>query len=207
MQDGSPEIADLLRCSDPAQQVKVLADLFMRHSRRLRSLVKLRLGVHLQGRIDPSDVLQEAYLEASRRLPGYLQDPGLPFFLWLRLITGQKLVDLNRFHLRAQARDARKEVPLVAGDVPPSTSAALAAGLVNKEASPSEKAIKAETRALLEQALEGMDPLDREIVALRHVEELTNFEAARALGITAAAASKRYVRALRRLKDLLPSGQ
>lgn len=180
-----------------------LEDLLGRYRDRLRRMVKLRLDRRLQGRIDPSDVIQEAYLEASRRLDEYLRDPPMPFFLWLRLVTGQKLALAHRQHLGVQARDAGREVSLHRGPLPEATSAALAARLVGQRTSPSQAAARAERRLRLQEALNGMQELDREVLALRHFEQLTNAEAARVLGLSPTAACNRYVRALERLKTVL----
>jgi RNA polymerase sigma-70 factor, ECF subfamily len=185
-----------------------LESLLERYRARLRRMVKLRLDRRLQGRIDPSDVIQEAYLEVSRRLAEYLRDPSLPFFLWLRLVTGQKLALVHRQHLGVQARDAGREVSLYRGALPEATSAALAARLVGKQTSPSHAAARAEMKIRLQEALNSMEELDREVLALRHFEQLTNAETARALGISETAACNRYVRALERLKTILtgPAG-
>lgn len=179
--------------------------LLARHQERLRRMVALRLDQRLQGRFDASDVIQEAYLEASRRLADYLKQPNMPFFLWLRFITGQKLLELHRYHLGAQARDAGREVSLYRGSLPETTSAALAAQLLGHLTRPSEAAIRAETKVRLQEALNRMEPLEREVLALRHFEHLSNAETAQVLGIQESAASKRYLRALKRLKDILTS--
>src|SRR5438309_8240195 len=179
--------------------------LLARHQERLRRMVALRLDHRLQGRIDPSDVIQEAYLEASNRLAEYLKQPAMAFFLWLRFITGQKLLELHRHHLGAQARDASREVSLYRGSLPETTSAALAAQLLGHLTRPSEAAIRAETKIRLQEALNRMEPLEREVLALRHFEHLSNAETAQVLGIQESAASKRYLRALKRLKDILTS--
>src|SRR5262245_11606292 len=131
-----------------------------RRADRLRRLVAFRLDQRLQGRIDPSDVIQDAYLEASRHLADYLREPALPFFLWLRGIAGNKLRELHRHHLGTQMRDARREVALYHGAMPETTSAALAAQLLGHASRPSEAAIQAETRIRLQEALNSMDPLD-----------------------------------------------
>jgi RNA polymerase sigma-70 factor, ECF subfamily len=185
-----------------------LASLLERHRARLRRMIKLRLDRRLQGRIDPSDVIQEAYLEVGRRLAEYLRDPSMPFFLWLRLMTGQKLALMHRQHLGVQARDAGREVSLYRGALPEATSAALAARLIGKQTSPSHAAAKAELKIRLQEALNSMEELDREVLTLRHFEQLTNVETARALGISETAACNRYVRALERLKRILagPAG-
>jgi RNA polymerase sigma-70 factor (ECF subfamily) len=170
-------------------------------------MVALRMDRRLQGRVDPSDVIQEAHIEAMSRLTEYLADPSLPFFLWLRLLVGQRLAMLHRHHLGAQARDAGREVAIDHGRLPEATSAALAARLLGRLTRPSEAAIRAERKLRLQAALDALDPLDREILALRHFEQLSNAEAARALGLDKSAASKRYVRALGRLKDVLAPGR
>jgi len=179
--------------------------LLERHRVRLRRMVALRLDRRLQGRVDASDVIQEAFLEASVRLPDYLREPSMPFFLWLRFLTGQKLLELHRHHLGAQMRDAGREVSLHRGSLPEASSAALAAQLLGHDTRPSEAAIRAERKIRLQEALNSMDPLDREVLALRHFEHLNNAEAAQVLGLRESAASKRYIRALKKLKEILSS--
>jgi RNA polymerase sigma-70 factor, ECF subfamily len=182
---------------------QILGRLLARHQERLRRMVALRLDRRLQGRIDPSDVIQEAYVEASARLDEYLRDPDVPFFLWLRFLAGQKLVTLHRHHLGVRMRNAAQQVSLYQGSLPEASSAAMAAQLVGHEARPSEAAIRAETKARLQEALDRMDPLDREVLALRHFEQLSRAEIAQVFGVTQAAAAKRYLRALERLKLVL----
>jgi RNA polymerase sigma-70 factor (ECF subfamily) len=186
-----------------AGEQDVWGELLTRHQERLRCMVALRLDHRLQGRIDPSDVLQESYLEASRQLAAYLKDPSIPFFLWLRLITGQKLLALHRHHLGTQERDAGREVSLYRGALPEASSAALAAQLLGHGSRPSEAVMRAERSLRLQDALNSMDPLDREVLALRHFEQLSNAETAQVMGLRESAASKRYVRALQRLKEIL----
>jgi RNA polymerase sigma-70 factor (ECF subfamily) len=180
--------------------------LVLRHRARLRRMVSLRLDHRLQGRLDASDVLGEAFLEAWSRLGQYLHSPTMPFFLWLRLLTGQRLMILHRRHLRAEKRDASREISLYRGALPETSSAALAARLLGREARPSEVAIRAEMKVRLQEALNRMDAVDREVLALRHFEQLTNAETAQTLGIQESAASKRYLRALKRLRDILTTG-
>jgi RNA polymerase sigma-70 factor (ECF subfamily) len=182
-----------------------MGELLDRHRDRLRRMVALRLDRRLQGRIDPSDVIQEACLDAARRLPEYTDNPTMPFFLWLRYLTGQRLVDEHRRHLGAQARDAGREISLYRGALPETTSAALAAHLLGRLPSPTQAVIRAERKIRIQEALNSMDPIDREVLALRHFEELSNGEAAAVLGLDKSAASKRYARALIRLKDILTS--
>jgi RNA polymerase sigma-70 factor, ECF subfamily len=177
--------------------------LLARDRDRLRRMVALRLDRRLQGRVDPSDVIQEACIDAARRLAEYRKGPAMPFFLWLRLLTAQRLMDEHRRHLGVQGRDAGREVTLHHGAMPETTSAALAAHLLGRLTSPSQAAMRAERRIRLQQALNSMDPIDREILALRHYEQLSNGEAAVVLGLDKSATSKRYARALVRLKEIL----
>ena len=192
-------LTERLRAGDPA----AVEDLFARHRDRLRRMVDMRLDRRLQGRIDASDVIQEAHLEVAGRLADYLKDPKLPPFLWLRLVVGERLAKLHRTHLGAQMRDAGREVSLFREALPAASSAALAAHLLGQHTSPTQAAVRAERLIRLQEAINALDPIDREILSLRHFEELTRAEAAQALGIEEAAAAKRYVRALKRLKDLL----
>src|SRR5262245_57013146 len=199
---GHPEtdpLADRLRAGDPA----AVEEFFARHRHRLRRMVDMRLDRRLQGRIDASDVVQEAHLEVAERLAEYLKDPKLPPFLWLRLVVGERLTKLHRAHLGAQMRDAGREVSLFREALPAASSAALAAHLLGKHTSPTQAAVRAERLIRLQEAINALDPIDREILSLRHFERLTRAEPAQALGIAAAAAAKRYVRALKRLKDTL----
>jgi RNA polymerase sigma-70 factor, ECF subfamily len=186
-----------------------LAVLVERHRDRLERLVRLRMDRRLQGRVDPADVVQEAYLAARGKFPQYSADPRLPFFLWLRLEVGQKLVDVHRFHLGAKMRDAGQEVALHHGPLPPVTSLSLAEQLLGKLTSASQAAMRAELKIRVQEALNSMAPHDREVLILRHFEELSNAEAAQVLGIKPSAAVNRYVRALKRLRAVfqgMPGG-
>jgi RNA polymerase sigma-70 factor (ECF subfamily) len=203
MADSPSEIARLVeRAVDGDRQL--WGQLLERYRARLRKMTVLRLDPRLQGRVDPSDVIQEAFLDASRRLPEYAREPGpMPFFLWLRFLVGQRILEQHRRHLGAQARDAGREVSLYRGAMPEATSAAIAAQLLGRQTSPSQAAIRVERKLRLQEALNRMDPIDREVLVLRHYEQLTNGEAALVLGLDKSAASKRYARALIRLKNLL----
>ncbi|SIN72770.1 RNA polymerase sigma-70 factor, ECF subfamily [Singulisphaera sp. GP187] len=174
-----------------------------RYRQRLRRMVAVRLDQRLRKRIDPSDVIQETYLEASARLTTYLRAPSMPFFLWLRFLTGQKLVTLHRHHLGVQMRAAGQEVALGQGLVPGASSAAMAAHFVNQDTRPSEAAIREELKERVQNGLESLSPLDREVLALRHFEQLSRSEIAAVLGVSEAAAGKRYIRALEKLKQIL----
>jgi RNA polymerase sigma-70 factor (ECF subfamily) len=186
---------------DHAEWGKLLAA----HRERLRRMVALRLDRRLQGRIDPSDVIQEAYLEAWSRLRAYLREPRMPFFIWLRYLAGQKLITLHRHHFGVEMRDPAVEVSLQHGTLPGASSAALAAQLLGHEPRPSEAAIRAEMKLRLQEALNSMEAVDREVLALRHFEQLSRAECAQLLGLSVDAISKRYFRALKRLKEILTS--
>jgi RNA polymerase sigma-70 factor, ECF subfamily len=201
MTGNSSETNQLLEQAARGDQ-QMLETLLVRHRERLRRMIAARLDPRLKKRIDPSDVIQEAYLEASTRLDSYLRAPTMPFFLWLRFLTGQKVVTLHRRHLDVQARDANQEVHLP-GAFPEASSAVLAAHFLDRGSRPSEAAIRAETKDQVRIALEGMAPMDREVLALRHFEQLSRAEIASVLGITEAAAGKRYLRALEKLKQIL----
>jgi RNA polymerase sigma-70 factor (ECF subfamily) len=195
---------DLLRRAGGGDAA-ALVELFAHCRERLRRMVRLRLDRRLQGRVDPSDVLQEAFLDVARRAGEYCAKPAMPPYLWLRFLTGQRLLAIHRQHLGAQMRDAGQEVSLYRGALPQATSASLAAQLLGKLTSPTQAALRAEMQIRLQEVLNTMEPLDREILTLRHFEELSNNETAAVLGIQKAAASNRYVRALKRLKDVLTS--
>jgi RNA polymerase sigma-70 factor (ECF subfamily) len=202
MDNSSADSADLIERARGGDRAAVNA-LFARHRDRLRRMVEIRLDTRLQARIDASDVIQEAFVEVVERLEEYLREPRLPLFLWLRLVVGERLLKLHRHHLGAQMRDAAREVSLYRGALPAASSAALAAQLLGKQTSPTQAAVRAERLLRLQEALNTLDPIDREILALRHFEELSRAEAAQVLGIEEGAAAKRYVRALKRLKDIL----
>jgi RNA polymerase sigma-70 factor (ECF subfamily) len=198
--DGASDV--LLRRLQAGDQ-RAPGELFQRYRGRLRQMVRLRLDRRLQGRVDPSDVLQEAYLDLARRLPEYVANPKIPFFLWLRLLTGQRLLMIHRQHLGTQMRAVGHEVSLHSGPLPQASSASLAAHLLGRLTTPSQAAVRAEMQLRLQEVLNDMDPTDREVLTLRHFEELSNSETAQVLGLQKAAASNRYVRALKRLREAL----
>lgn len=169
---------------------------------RLVRMVHFRLDPRLRGRIDAEDVLQEVYVDAVRRRDAFRASQPMSFFVWLRLVVGQTLIDLHRKHIGAAMRDAGRERSLGCG-ISPGTSQSLSFHLLGKLSSPSQAAMRAELAVSLTQALDEMNETDREILALRHFEELSNKETAEVLGIERKAASIRYVRALERLKKVL----
>jgi RNA polymerase sigma-70 factor (ECF subfamily) len=193
---------DLLRRAAAGDET-ALAALWERHRARLRRLVQLRLDRRLHGRVDPSDILQEAYLDLAARLSDYARERPMPAYLWMRLVAGQRLMQIHRQHLGAAMRDAGREVSLYRGALPQASSASLAARMLGRLTTASQAAVRAERRVQLQEILNGMDALDREILALRHFEGLSNGESAQVLGLSKTAANNRYIRALGRLRDLL----
>jgi RNA polymerase sigma-70 factor (ECF subfamily) len=195
---------------DPIEQLRggdrqALATLFEQYRDRLRRMVELRLDPRLRARLDASDVVQEAYLDVARDLDAYLADPKLPPLLWLRLHVGRRLTTLHRQHLGTAMRDAGREIALFQGALPEASSAVLASMLLGRHTSPTQAARRAERMLRVQEALNSLDHIDREVLALRHFEQLGRAEAALVLGISQEAGAKRYFRALKRLKNILAS--
>jgi RNA polymerase sigma-70 factor (ECF subfamily) len=181
------------------------------HRARLRRMLELRIQGPLRGRVDASDVIQDAYLDATRRRNEFLERQQVPLYVWLRGLTEQQFVTTQRRHLGAQGRDARREISLYQRDRDAATSAVLAAHLIGQFATPSSAAMLAEQKTHLAAALDTLEPNDREILVLRHFEELSTSETSAVLGLTIPATCNRYVRALARLRAKLsvaggPSG-
>lgn len=180
-----------------------LAILYQRFWPRLWRLVNFRLHPKLHGRVDPDDVLQTAWMNAVNRIEYFLGEASQSCFIWFRMIVIQTLIDIHRQHLGAEKRDASREVPITGGWSSESTSSSLQYHLLGSVTSPSSAFRRAELAGQLDLALKGLDEIDREVLALRHFEELTNRETAKVLETSEQAASARYVRALRRLKQVL----
>lgn len=198
--DGeSDRLIERLRAGDKSAATELLS----RHRERLRRMIQVRLDSRLQGRLDTSDVLQDALLDVASRLEDYLKDPKMPFFLWMRLVASERLAWLHRHHLGFKMRDAGREVSLYRDALPAASSFALASMLLGAQTSPTQAAVRAERQLRVQDALNALDPIDREILALRHFEHLTPAEAAQVLSLKPDAASKRYIRALMRMKKLL----
>ena len=188
---------DLLTSGDENK----IAEVVSQYEEKLQRMVRFRLDRRLYGRVDTADVMQDVWMEASRRIEDYTSNPAVPFFIWVRQIAWQIIIDLHRRHLGAQKRNVSQEVSLAKSGV--GTSISIAAQLVGDLTSPSQAAIREEKLVKLRDALESMDKIDREVLALRHFEELSNNEVAEVLGLQKTAASNRYVRALKRLKSIL----
>ena len=180
-----------------------LADVFERERPRLERMVELRLHPRVRGRLGAQDILQDTFLEASRRFDDFLaRRPFATIFLWLRFLAMQRVHQEHRRHFGPH-RDVAREIALHQAPNANASSAALAARLVGHFTSPSQAAARAEAKEKLQCAIDSMKPLDREILALRHYEGLTSTEAAQILELEEDTARKRYLRALRRLGELL----
>lgn len=180
-----------------------LGRLLARHERRLARMVKVRMSPRLLGRLGVSDVLQEVRVEALERFDDYVARPDMPFFLWLRFLAFQRIAALYRRHVGAQRRDVRREVRFDPAGRSTASAALMAAELTAAVTSPSMAAARHETERRLREALEELRDPDREVLCLRHFEQLSNAEVAQELGIDTSAASKRYLRALARLRDVM----
>jgi RNA polymerase sigma-70 factor (ECF subfamily) len=173
------------------------------HQERLTRMVAFRMDPRLRGRIEAADVVQDAFVEASAHREAYFHAPTAPLFLWLRGVVSNKLLEVHRHHLGTRMRDAKRELPLDDRQRFDDTTAALGAHLIGRLTSPSVAAVRDETKRRLTDALDKMDATDREVLVLRHFEQLSNAEAAQIVGIQERAAAKRYLRALERLKSIL----
>lgn len=180
-----------------------LAELFDLHRNRLWRIVNFRMDPRLRGRVDADDILQEAFLNAVRRIDRFFREAAQSRFVWLRLIVTQTLADVHRAHLGTKKRNAGRDRSIHGSQSAGSTAASLSSCLAGKLTSPSGAAMRAEFGEIVDAAIESMPDLDREVLAMRHFEELTNRETACVLEITEQAASMRYVRALARLKEAL----
>ncbi len=185
------------------RDLDALAELFSKYHDRLWRTVQFRMDSRLRGRVDPDDILQEAWLDCVKRVDSFLKDASRSIFVWFRLVVSQTLVDVHRRHVGAQKRSAANEFSIERGWSAESTSMSLSFHLLGHLTSPSQAMVRQELSLQLEQALSGMNEIDREVLALRHFEELTNRETAQIIGISEQAASVRYMKALGRLKHVM----
>ena len=183
---------------------EAVAELFAQHRDKLLRTVALRLDARLLSKVDCEDILQEAYVTAARRIGDYLAQPSVPIFVWLRQITVQVLIDTHRRYFHTQMRDVRQEATRRRSGQPGTSSVCPVGHLADSLTSPSQCAVRKELLGVMRAALEQLSEMDREVLVLRHLEELTNNEVAEVLGIDKYAASKRYLRALARLRTAMP---
>ncbi len=184
---------------------EAVAELFGRYRQKLLRMIALRIDARVLGKVDAEDVLQDAFMEAARRIQDYLDRPSVPFFVWLRQIAGQVLIDTHRRYLGAKMRDVNLEVTLHRAGSAGTSSAFWVAHLADSLTTPSQFAVREEMVSELRAALGELDEIDREVLVLRHLEELSNNEVAEVLGLDKYAASKRYLRALKRLRRVMPT--
>lgn len=197
---ANSEDDDLQRLRQLGQPV--LAELFSASLQRLERIIRFRIDPRIRGRVDAADVLQETWVVASRRLAEFLQNPAVSLFVWFRQLSLQTLVDIHRREL-CHRRDAGREIHLSGESPLGDTSLSIAHFLADQMTSPSQQLIREEDIEQLQQALNSMPEIDREVLALRHFEQLTNLQTAEVLQLTPTAASNRYVRAAARLTEIL----
>lgn len=205
--DSSQTQELLVRASDG--DTTAIDALLERHRAALRRMIALRMDHVLERRVDASDIVQDVLIDANRRLPDYLENPKLPFHLWLRQMARDRLMDAHRRHRRAARRSIDREQPLGVsfGD---QSALDLAALLRDRELTPAAAAARHELEERFQEAIAALDEGDREVILMRHFEQLSNQEVAEALGVSQPAAGMRYLRALRRLRaslDETPSGE
>lgn len=174
-----------------------------KHRNSLRQMVRFRMDNQLAKRLDASDVVQDVLLEASQRLADYLQNPKLPFHLWLRQLAKDRVIDMHRRHRLALRRSVDREQQLAGSPYGDQSSIQLANLLKDPELTPAAATIRRELQIRFDVAMEDLDEDDREILSMRHHEHLSNSEVAIALGMSQPAAGMRYLRALRRLREIL----
>jgi len=198
MADETADAAFIQAGQSPQERQRLFAEAFVRYRPRLRQMVDWRLGPALRADIDPSDIVQDSFLDAARRLEEYLAQVRVPFYPWLRILTRQRLSTLYRRHVAGKERSRARTISLDTARVTESSAVAFRDIAARNGVSPSEAAAKRELEALVRCELDALDELDREILVLRHFEGLSCVDAARELEITDAAARKRYARALKR---------
>jgi RNA polymerase sigma-70 factor (ECF subfamily) len=199
MAEESIDIQGFLERAREGDQ-SAIEELFKRYRGRLRKAIAMRIDRRLAARVDASDVLQETYLEAFRRLPKYLSQEEMPFYLWLHWIAREKVLALHRRHLGAGKRAVTYEAPLLPADTSATFVSAVIAG---REPSPSQALAKTELAERLRQAMGQLDDDERDLILWRHFEQLSARDMAQLMKISEAAASKRYIRAVERLRTIL----
>lgn len=178
-------------------------ELLQRHREALLRMVRMRLDRKLAARVDASDVVQDVLIEADRRLDDFLRAGGMPFHLWLRQMAKDRIIDMHRRHRAAARRTVDREQRMQAAGFGDRSSLELAAQLRDPELTPAAEALRNELQQRFFAAVEELDEDDRDVIAMRHFEHLTNSEVAQALGLSPPAAGMRYLRALRRLRTIL----
>lgn len=181
--------------------------LMERHRDSLRRLVQMRLDQKIQRRVDVSDVVQDVLVEANRRLQDYLKNPVMTFHLWLRQIAQDRIIDAHRRHRGSAKRSVDRERPLQVPAGDDRSTMELAAQICDQQLTPQAAATQHEMAQCVERAITQLGDQDCEIIVMRHYEQLSNQEIALALGLSEPAASMRYLRAVRRLREIMVNPQ
>jgi len=197
--DETRELLAAARAGDPTARNRLLE----RHRDALRRMVGLRMDRAIERRLDASDIVQDVLVEANRRLAEYLEAAKMPFHLWLRHLARDRMIDAHRRHRTAARRSVDREQPLAQPAMADQSAMDLAALVRDREMTPAAAATHHELERRFQAALETLDDMDREIILMRHFEQLSNQEAAQALELSEPAAGMRYLRAMRRLRVLL----
>ena len=206
MPDNEPFLIETVRSAIAANDSNTaISALFAAYGDRFSKMIALRLDPRLAGRIDPADVLQDAFIDVIKKLPQYDQDRQIPLYIWMRTIVQERIVATHRVHLNTEKRDARLERDRAYAPNPDESAWSLAQVLLSNDTSISGRAIRSEQHDQLAAALASLDPIDHEIILLRIYENLTNVEVAQSLHIETSAASKRFLRAMDRLGEILRS--
>ncbi len=206
MPDNEQLLVETVRSAIAANDSNTaISALFEAYGDRFSKMIALRLDPRLAGRIDPADVLQDAFIDVNKKLPQYDQDRQVPLFIWMRTIVQERIVATHRLHLNTEKRDARLEKNIVRAPNPDESAWSLAHVLLSNDTSISGRAIRSEQHDQLATALASLDPIDHEIILLRIYENLSNVEVAQSLNIETSAASKRFLRAMDRLGEILRS--
>ena len=199
--DGEPTVELLAAAKEGDAQA--VNDLLDRHRDPVRRLVQMRLDRRVRQRIDVSDVVQDVMMEANTRLAAYMNDPAMAFHLWLRQIAWDHMIDAYRRHRGTAKRSLDREQPIMGAVADDRSSVELLVQLRDPEMTPAEAAERREISEQVVALMDALDPNDREIILMRHFEHLSNQEVADILGLQPPAASMRYLRAVRRLRELL----
>jgi RNA polymerase sigma-70 factor (ECF subfamily) len=201
---NSSATVQLLLHLGPGRDSRTVSELFGRHRERLRKLIRLRLDWRLRGKVSSSTILDQVYIDVCKQIDRFDQNAGGSFHLWLREIVGKRLEQIHREHLGDPGLDIKRELHLQRGALPEVTAASMAAQLLGDRAA-NQSAVRSNMLRLLEGALNGMDAVDREMIALRNFEELTADEAATVLGMSKTAATIRHLQAVKKLNEILAS--
>ncbi len=181
---------------------EIVEKMFEIHRARLLRMIEVRLQPELRARVEANDVLQEAFIEAYRQLRTGVSSPKGSSFIWLRLIVNQQLVAVYRRYCQTQKRNVAREFSISEKRVQPDASAT-SLFLVGDYTSPSAAAQRIELAEKVKACLEELPDQDREVLILRHFEQLSNRETAEDLNVTPNAASVMYMRALKKFKVIL----